>query len=90
MTTRRSTLPVVGSETRSSERRTMGSKRSSTSLASNIQDLRNSVAGEIALPGDRGWDAARQAWNLAVDQHPMAVAFPESAEDVATVIEAMT
>jgi FAD/FMN-containing dehydrogenase len=66
----------------------MSSKRSSTSLASNIQDLRKSVAGEIALPGDRGWDAARQAWNLAVDQHPVAVAFPESAEDVATVIEA--
>ena len=28
-------------------------------------------------PGDAGWDEARLAWNLAVDQHPAAVAIPE-------------
>jgi hypothetical protein len=39
------------------------------------------------FPGDPGWDAARQAWNLAVDQQPAAVAFPESVEDVMAVVE---
>ena len=29
-------------------------------------------------PGDPGWDEARHAWNLAVDQRPAAVAIPES------------
>ena len=24
----------------------------------------------ILRPGDPGWDVARRAWNLAVDQHP--------------------
>jgi FAD/FMN-containing dehydrogenase len=38
------------------------------------------------LPGDGGWDAARQAWNLSVDQRPVAVVFPEAAEDVAAVV----
>jgi len=38
------------------------------------------------MPGDPSWDEARQAWNLAVDQHPAAVALPASAQDVADVI----
>jgi hypothetical protein len=36
----------------------------------------------ILRSGDPGWDAARQAWNLAVDQRPAAVALPRSAADV--------
>jgi FAD/FMN-containing dehydrogenase len=52
-----------------------------------VGDLRNRLAGEIVLPDDGGWDAARQAWNLSVDQHPVVVVFPESAEDVAAVVE---
>jgi hypothetical protein len=35
---------------------------------------------------DRGWDEARQAWNLAVDQRPAAVARPRSAEEVIAII----
>ena len=30
------------------------------------------------LPGEDGWEAARQAWNVAADQHPAAVAHPET------------
>jgi hypothetical protein len=37
-------------------------------------------------PQDAGWDDARRSWNLAVDQHPAAVALPESAEDVVEVV----
>jgi FAD/FMN-containing dehydrogenase len=36
---------------------------------------------KLTLPEHDDWDAARQAWNLAVDQEPAAVVFPESAED---------
>ena len=36
--------------------------------------------------GDPGWDGARQAWNLAVDQHPAAIALPRSAEDVVAAV----
>jgi len=28
----------------------------------------------MIMPGDPGWDDARRAWNLAVDQRPAAVA----------------
>ena len=52
-----------------------------------VKDLRDRIAGEIVVPGDSAWDAARQAWNLSVDQRPAAVALPESAEDVAAVID---
>jgi FAD/FMN-containing dehydrogenase len=44
--------------------------------------------GELVLPGDEGWDAARTAWNLAVDQRPLAVVLAESAADVAETIRA--
>src|SRR3954466_6081168 len=40
----------------------------------------------LVLPTDEGWDAARQAWNLAVDQNPAAVALPETAEQVAQAV----
>jgi hypothetical protein len=52
-----------------------------------MSDLRElSIAGRVALPGDPDWDQARQAWNLAADQHPSAIAFVEGADDVAEVI----
>ncbi len=44
------------------------------------------IAGRIATPNDADWNQARQAWNLAADQHPSAVAFVESAGDAASVI----
>ena len=46
-----------------------------------IEEL--SIEGRIATPEDADWDQARQAWNLAADPHPSAVAFVESADDIA-------
>ena len=40
----------------------------------------------LVLPHEPGWNEARVAWNLAVDQQPAAVALPESHEDVAAVV----
>jgi FAD binding domain len=45
-----------------------------------------SIRGRIATSDDSDWDEARQAWNLAADQNPEAVAFVESADDIAKVI----
>jgi hypothetical protein len=44
------------------------------------------IAGRIATPTDADWDEARLAWNLAADQRPEAVAFVESADDVAKTV----
>ncbi|WP_018639804.1 FAD-binding oxidoreductase [Parafrankia elaeagni] len=43
---------------------------------------------EMHLPGDPGYDAARTAWNLAVDPRPAAVAVPRSEQEVAAVVAA--
>jgi FAD/FMN-containing dehydrogenase len=43
-------------------------------------------ATTILTPGDPGWDDARRAWNLAVDQHPAAAALPASAREVVEVV----
>jgi FAD binding domain len=45
-----------------------------------------SLRGRIATSSDSDWDEARQAWNLAADQRPEAVALVESADDVSKVI----
>ena len=42
--------------------------------------------GRVHLPGDPGYDAARVAWNFAIDQRPAAVAFPRTAAEVSTVV----
>ena len=52
-----------------------------------LRSLGSDLSGDVVLPGDDGWDAARQAWNLAVEQRPVAVVLPEAADDVvATVV----
>ncbi|HSJ74342.1 MAG TPA: FAD-binding protein [Miltoncostaeaceae bacterium] len=41
---------------------------------------------EVVTPADPGWDEARRAWNLAVDQRPDVVVLPTSAEQVAAAV----
>lgn len=45
---------------------------------------------EVHLPGDPGYDVARQAWNLAADQRPAAVAIPTTVDQVVSVVRAAT
>ncbi|WP_322410600.1 FAD-binding oxidoreductase [Microbacterium invictum] len=52
--------------------------------------LRSALGSRVVLPGDAEWDLARMPWNLAVDQRPVAVARPETAEDVVEVVRAAT
>jgi hypothetical protein len=53
-----------------------------------VDALRTAIAGDVVVPGDAGYDAARVAWNLSVDQRPAAVVLPESAGDVVAAVQA--
>ena len=41
---------------------------------------------DVVTPADPGWDDARRAWNLALDQRPEMVALPASADQVAAAV----
>jgi hypothetical protein len=51
-----------------------------------LDTLRQQFSGDIHAPGDAGYDDARQAWNLLVDQQPALVAVPRTAQDIAAVV----
>ncbi len=51
-----------------------------------VRELADRLEGDVVQPTDAGWDAARQAWNLAVDQRPIAVVYAGSAADVAATV----
>jgi FAD/FMN-containing dehydrogenase len=53
-----------------------------------LDELRAACAGPVHLPGDTGYDTARQAWNVAVEQRPAAVVQPTTAAEVAEVVRA--
>ena len=48
--------------------------------------LEAAIAGEVFLPGDSGYDEARQAWNLTTDERPAAVVAARSASDVVQAV----
>jgi FAD binding domain/Berberine and berberine like len=56
-------------------------------LETAVQELKDRLGDRAVGPRDPGWNEARRAWNLAVDQHPAAVARPESARDVVAAVE---
>ncbi|HXD67691.1 MAG TPA: FAD-binding oxidoreductase [Solirubrobacteraceae bacterium] len=45
-----------------------------------------SVDDVLVVPGDAGWDAARQTFNLLHDQRPVAIATPGSEREVAAAV----
>jgi hypothetical protein len=51
-----------------------------------LDTLRATFSGELHAPGDAGYDEARAAWNLMVDQRPALVAQPRTADDIAAVV----
>jgi hypothetical protein len=48
--------------------------------------LSDLMTGRVVVPGDAAWDAARQTFNLLVDQRPEAVAFPVDERDVVAAV----
>ncbi len=44
------------------------------------------LTGDVVSETEQGWHLARQAWNLAADQRPPHVAFPETTDDVVKLV----
>ena len=53
-----------------------------------VAALIGQLDGTVLLPGDAGWDEARTAWNLAVDQQPSAIVYPRSVREVRLIVAA--
>lgn len=48
--------------------------------------LRKALSGDVIAQGEAGWDAARQAWNLAADQRPALVVLAETTKDITATV----
>jgi hypothetical protein len=57
-----------------------------TMAGRDLEALRAGIAGQVLVPVQAGYDQARQAWNLAVDQCPAVVVEAGSAADVARAV----
>ena len=53
---------------------------------SDLESLRAAIDGQVFVPGLNGYDDARQAWNLAVEQRPAVVVEAGSAADVVQTV----
>jgi FAD/FMN-containing dehydrogenase len=54
--------------------------------ASALVGFREAFSGEITLPEDAGYDAARVVWNGMIDRYPAIVARPTGVEDIITAV----
>jgi FAD/FMN-containing dehydrogenase len=59
---------------------------SETVAPASFDMLRAMVAGDVFGPDDQGYDQALRAWELAADQRPAVVVFPESVVDVVRAV----
>jgi FAD binding domain len=57
-----------------------------TTAGRDLEALRAAIAGQVFVPGQAGYDQARQAWNLAVDERPSVVVVAGSAADAVTAV----
>ncbi len=51
-----------------------------------LSSFRESFAGEIVVPDDPGYDAARAVWNGMVDRRPALVVRPTGVDDVVSAL----
>lgn len=49
--------------------------------------LRAAIAGKVVAARQAGYDHARQAWNLTVDERPSVVVVAQSASDAARAVQ---
>jgi FAD/FMN-containing dehydrogenase len=59
---------------------------SSTSMAGTVDDLRDSLTGDVLVEGDREYERARLCFNLLIDRRPTAIARCVDASDVAAAL----
>jgi FAD/FMN-containing dehydrogenase len=55
-------------------------------MSPDVQTLRKTVAGQVFVPGDPGYDQARIVWNGAIDRHPAVIVRCTNPVDVAVAI----
>jgi FAD/FMN-containing dehydrogenase len=53
-----------------------------------LDALAGRLGDRLSFPGDPRWDAVRSPWNLAIDQHPAAVAAPRDVDELRALISA--
>ena len=63
----------------------MPSTRSVSAYVS-LQKLQSRLQGAVFVPGDKGYDDARKAWNLTVDHRPAVIVVAHSAADVVEAV----
>jgi FAD/FMN-containing dehydrogenase len=51
-----------------------------------LEELASVVKGRVVEHGDPGYDDARAAWNLTVEQHPATIVYAQDADDVAAAV----
>lgn len=51
-----------------------------------LEQLQSEVCGVVLVYGDPGYDEARRAWNLNVDQHPAVIVVAEDPRDVVAAV----
>lgn len=51
-----------------------------------LDELQFELTGALIQPTDPDWDAVRTAWNLAVDQQPVAVLIPATVDDIRRIV----
>ena len=51
-----------------------------------MQELANSLQGELVLPDTPGYESARGVWNGTADRHPALIVRPVNVADVITAV----
>jgi FAD/FMN-containing dehydrogenase len=52
-----------------------------------VQDLGDSLRGNLILPGHPAYDPARRVWNAQMDKHPALIVQPRGAADVRSAVQ---
>jgi FAD/FMN-containing dehydrogenase len=71
------TVTIIESDIRTSETMVDGGR---------IEEFRRLLSGELACPGDHGYDAARAVWNGMIDRRPALIAYCVTRQDVVEAV----
>ena len=55
--------------------------------ATNLDDLRGTLGGELLMPGEAAYDEARRLWNGMVDRRPAAIVRCAGTADVVAAVD---
>jgi hypothetical protein len=70
----------------SGENMTIQSESSLTFELGKPAGLQSRIQGEVYVPGDPRYDAARKAWNLNIDQRPAIIVLAKNAPDISEAV----